>query len=209
LFLIIKKLITNIKSFIIQATQATQALRKSRLVTLSRSSVTQSYSRMDATIAMRFKEYMAKMPDDIDDKDIMAYSKDFFKEIKEEKKKLKAEEAEKKKNDKPKRVAKKAAVKVDEDGNVIPKKLTPWNQYIKDNQQRIKEKYPDLTNPERFTKLAEEWKEYKKTLVEEKEEVIAEVVKIEKEKTVEPPEEIKESRVEELAPKKKVVKKKA
>jgi hypothetical protein len=157
---------------------------------------------MDATIAMRFKEYMANMPNDIDVKDIMTYSKDFFKEIKEEKKKLKAEEAEKKKNDKPKRVVKKAAVKVDEDGNVIPKKLTPWNQYIKDNQQRIKEKYPDLTNPERFTKLAEEWKEYKKTLdVEEKKEVIAEVVVIEKEKVVEP--------VEEIIPKKKVAKKKA
>jgi hypothetical protein len=157
---------------------------------------------MDATIAMRFKEYMANMPNDIDVKDIMTYSKDFFKEIKEEKKKLKAEEAEKKKNDKPKRVVKKAAVKVDEDGNVIPKKLTPWNQYIKDNQQRIKEKYPDLTNPERFTKLAEEWKEYKKTLdVEEKKEVIAEVVEIEKEKVVEP--------VEEIIPKKKVAKKKA
>ena len=150
------------------------------------------------------------MPDYTDDKDIITYSKDFFKEIKEENKKLKAEEAEKKKNEKAKRVVKKAAVKVDEDGNVIPKKLTPWNQYIKDNQQRIKEKYPDLTNPERFTKLAEEWKEYKKTLVvEENKEVIMEVVKIEKEKTVEPPEEIKVSHVEELAPKKKVVKKKA
>jgi len=157
---------------------------------------------MDATIAMRFKEYMANMPNDIDVKDIMTYSKDFFKEIKEEKKKLKAEEAEKKKNDKPKRVVKKAAVKVDEDGNVIPKKLTPWNQYIKDNQQRIKEKYPELTNPERFSKLAEEWKEYKKTLdVEEKKEVIAEVVVIEKEKVVEP--------AEEIIPKKKVAKKKA
>jgi hypothetical protein len=150
------------------------------------------------------------MPNDIDVKDIMTYSKDFFKEIKEENKKLKAEEAEKKKNDKPKRVVKKAAVKVDEDGNVIPKKLTQWNQYIKDNQQRIKEKYPDLTNPERFTKLAEEWKEYKKTLdVEEKKEVIAEVVVIEKEKVVEPVEEIKESSVEEIIPKKKVAKKKA
>jgi hypothetical protein len=165
---------------------------------------------MDATIAMRFKEYMTNMPNDIDVKDIMTYSKDFFKEIKEEKKKLKAEEAAKKKNDKPKRVVKKAAVKVDEDGNVIPKKLTPWNQYIKDNQQRIKEKYPDLTNPERFTKLAEEWKEFKKTLdVEEKKEVIVEVVVIEKEKVVEPSEEIKESSVEEIIPKKKVAKKKA
>jgi hypothetical protein len=159
---------------------------------------------------MRFKEYMTNMPNDIDVKDIMTYSKDFFKEIKEEKKKLKAEEAAKKKNDKPKRVVKKAAVKVDEDGNVIPKKLTPWNQYIKDNQQRIKEKYPDLTNPERFTKLAEEWKEFKKTLdVEEKKEVIVEVVVIEKEKVVEPSEEIKESSVEEIIPKKKVAKKKA
>ena len=74
----------------------------------------------------------------------------------------------------------------------------------------IKEKYPDLTNPERFTKLAEEWKEYKKTLVvEENKEVIMEVVEIEKEKTVEPPEEIKVSHVEELAQKKKVIKKKA
>jgi hypothetical protein len=74
----------------------------------------------------------------------------------------------------------------------------------------IKEKYPDLTNPERFTKLAEEWKEFKKTLdVEEKKEVIVEVVVIEKEKVVEPVEEIKESSVEEIIPKKKVAKKKA
>lgn len=165
---------------------------------------------MDTTIATMIMERIANMPDELDTiKEVEAYFKQAMKEIKEEKKKLKAEEAEKKKNDKPKRVAKKADVKVDDDGNVIPKKLTPLNQYIKDNQQRINEKYPDLTNPERFTKLAEEWKEYKKTLVKEKEEVIAEVVEIEKEKTVEPAEEIKESRVEELAPKKKVVKKKA
>ena len=45
------------------------------------------------------------------------------------------------------------------------KKLTPWNQYIKDNQQRIKEKYPELTHTERFNKLFKGWNEYKKTLV--------------------------------------------
>ena len=40
-----------------------------------------------------------------------------------------------------------------------------YQQYLKDNQNRIKETYPELTNTQRFSKLAEEWNEYKKTIV--------------------------------------------
>ncbi len=129
---------------------------------------------MTTTIAKDFKEYMSNMPTDISEKDIIVYANNFFKEKKEERKKLKAEEAEKKKNEKTKKVVKKAIVKVDEEGNVIPKKLTMYQQYIKDNQQRIKEKYPDLNNTDRFSKLAEEWNEYKQSIVVEKKEEVVE-----------------------------------
>jgi hypothetical protein len=112
-------------------------------------------------IAMMFKERIANMPDDINDKDILAYAKNIIKEIKEENKKKKAEDAA---LNKKKRVAKKE-VKVDEDGNVVPKKLNMYQKYIKDNQQRVKEQNPELTNTERFAKLAQEWQEYKKTIV--------------------------------------------
>jgi hypothetical protein len=113
------------------------------------------------SIAMMFKERIANMPDDINDKDILAYAKNIIKEIKEENKKKKAEDAA---LNKKKRVAKKE-VKVDEDGNVVPKKLNMYQKYIKDNQQRVKEQNPELTNTERFAKLAQEWQEYKKTIV--------------------------------------------
>ena len=142
---------------------------------------------MTTTLAKDFKEHMSNMPTDISEKDIIIYANNFFKEKKEEKKKLKTEEAEKKKNEKTKKVVKKANIKVDEDGNIIPKKLTMYQQYIKDNQQRIREKYPDLNNTDRFSKLAEEWNEFKKSIIVEK----------------------KEDIVEELLPKKKIIKKKA
>jgi hypothetical protein len=105
------------------------------------------------------------MPDDIDDKEIMAYVKNIIKEIKTENKKLKKEVNENAK----KRVAKKAkkTIEVDEDGNEKPKKLNKYQQFLKDNQKRVKEENPDLTNTERFSKLAEEWNEYKKTIKED------------------------------------------
>jgi hypothetical protein len=104
------------------------------------------------------------MSDTLDDKEIMAYAKNIIKEIKEENKKAKKEANENAK----KKVAKKAkkTIEVDEDGNEKPKKLNKYQQFLKDNQKRVKEENPDLTNTERFSKLAEEWNEYKKTIKE-------------------------------------------
>ena len=101
------------------------------------------------------------MPDELNaKKDIDEYSKKITKEIKEEAKNNKIEKAEKKKDDK-----KKKKNNLDEDGNEKPKKpLTKYQQYIKDNQQRIRDEFPELSNTERFSKLAEEWKAYKATL---------------------------------------------
>jgi hypothetical protein len=118
-----------------------------------------------ASMAMIFKERVANMPDDIEDKEIVVYAKNILKEIKEENKKRKVEDAEKIKK---KRVAKKMVAKnLDEDGNEIPKKLNKYQQYMKDNQQRIKEENPGLSNTERFAKLAEEWNEYKKANIKD------------------------------------------
>jgi hypothetical protein len=113
------------------------------------------------TFAVIFKERMMDMPDELNaKKDIDEYSKKITKEIKEEAKNNKAEKAEKKKDEK-----KKKKNNLDEDGNEKPKKpLTKYQQYIKDNQQRIRDEFPELSNTERFSKLAEEWKAYKATL---------------------------------------------
>jgi hypothetical protein len=113
------------------------------------------------TFAVIFKERMMDMPDELNaKKDIDEYSKKITKEIKEEAKNNKIEKAEKKKDDK-----KKKKNNLDEDGNEKPKRaLTKYQQYIKDNQQRIRDEFPELSNTERFSKLAEEWKAYKATL---------------------------------------------
>ena len=116
-------------------------------------------------MAMIFKERIANMPDDIEDKEIVVYAKNILKEIKEENKKRKVEDAEKIKK---KRVAKKMVAKnLDEDGNELPKKLNKYQQFMKDNQQRIKEENPGLSNTERFAKLAEEWNEHKKANIKD------------------------------------------
>ena len=113
------------------------------------------------TFAVIFKERMMDMPDELNaKKDIDEYSKKITKEIKEEAKNNKVEKAEKKKDEK-----KKKKNNLDEDGNEKPKKpLTKYQQYIRDNQQRIRDEFPELSNTERFSKLAEEWKAYKATL---------------------------------------------
>jgi ABC-type oligopeptide transport system ATPase subunit len=100
------------------------------------------------SIAMMFKGRIANMPDDITDKDILAYAKNIIKEIKEENKK--------------KRVPKKRVVKVDEEGNIVRKEPTMYHKFIKDNRERINEQNPELTNTERFAKLIEEWNKYKR-----------------------------------------------
>ena len=123
-----------------------------------------SFRRMSAaaqTFAVIYKERMMDMPDELNaKKDIDEYSKKITKEIKEEAKNNKVEKAEKKKDEK-----KKKKNNLDEDGNEKPKKpLTKYQQYIRDNQQRIREEFPELSNTERFSKLAQEWKAYKATL---------------------------------------------
>jgi hypothetical protein len=113
------------------------------------------------TIAITFKERIMNMPDDLNTKkDVDEYFKQLMKDIKEDMKKEKIENAEKKKNDK-----KKKRDNLDEDGNEKPKKpLNKYQQFIRDNQERIKEEFPELSNTERFTKLAEEWGKFKATL---------------------------------------------
>jgi thiamine pyrophosphate-dependent acetolactate synthase large subunit-like protein len=113
------------------------------------------------TIAITFKERIMNMPDDLNTKkDVDEYFKQLMKDIKEEMKKEKIENAEKKKNDK-----KKKRDNLDEDGNEKPKEtLNKYQQFIRDNQERIKEEFPELSNAERFTKLAEEWGKFKATL---------------------------------------------
>ena len=115
------------------------------------------------TFAVALKERMMNMPDDLNTKkEIDEYFKNIMKELKDEMKKEKIENAEKKKNDK-----KKKKDNLDEDGNEKPKKqLNKYQQFIKDNQDRIKEEFPELSNTERFTKLAEEWNKFKATLVD-------------------------------------------
>jgi hypothetical protein len=119
-----------------------------------------------ATFAVALKERMMDMPDELNTKkEIDEYFKNIMKELKDEMKKEKIENAEKKKNDK-----KKKKDNLDEDGNVKPKKpLNKYQQFIKDNQDRIKEEFPELSNTERFTKLAEEWNKFKATLVDKEE----------------------------------------
>jgi len=113
------------------------------------------------TIAITFKERIMNMPDDLNTKkDVDEYFKQLMKDIKEEMKNEKIKNAEKKKNDK-----KKKRDNLDEDGNEKPKKpLNKYQQFIRDNQERIKEEFPELSNTERFTKLAEEWGKFKATL---------------------------------------------
>ena len=115
------------------------------------------------TIGMAFKEYMKNIPDEINtSKGLDEHFAQFKKDFKEKKKNTKIEIAEKKKDTK-----KKKRSNLDEDGNEKPKKpLTKYQQYIRDNQQRIREEFPELSNTERFSKLAEEWKAYKATLVD-------------------------------------------
>ena len=120
----------------------------------------------EITFAVAIKERMMDMPDELNTKkEIDEYFKQLMKDIKEEMKKDKNENAEKKKNDK-----KKKKDNLDEDGNEKPKKpLNKYQQFIKDNQERIKEEFPELSNTERFTKLAEEWNKFKATLVDKEE----------------------------------------
>jgi hypothetical protein len=156
------------------------------------------------TIAITFKERIMNMPDDLNTKkDVDEYFKQLMKDIKEEMKKEKIENAEKKKNDK-----KKKRDNLDEDGNEKPKKpLNKYQQFIRDNQERIKEEFPELSNTERFTKLAEEWGKFKATLEDPTEPTEPVNTVVEEEDKEEEEKEEKEEKPKKVAkkPKKKAV----
>jgi len=116
------------------------------------------------TFAMRVKEIMINMPDNLDTKkEIDEYYKNAMKDIKEKNKE------EKKENKATKALPKKRAkkVEVDEDGNEIEKVKRPLNSYqkfIQDNRAKVKEENPTLNGEEIFTLIAELWNKHKKSM---------------------------------------------
>jgi len=110
------------------------------------------------------KEYMAKMPDNIDSKkECDEYYKTGCKEIKEKlKDEKKADKVAAKNDEEPKKRVKK--IKVDEDGNEIEKVKKPpnaYNKYIQEQRPNVKNDFPELNNKELFSKIAEMWKNHK------------------------------------------------
>lgn len=114
------------------------------------------------------KEYMAKMPDNIDSKkECDEYYKTGCKEIKEKLKDEKkadkvAAKVAAKNDEKPKKRVKK--INVDNDGNEIEKVKKPpnaYNKYIQEQRPNVKNDFPELNNKELFSKIAEMWKIHK------------------------------------------------
>jgi hypothetical protein len=114
------------------------------------------------TLAVVLKERMVLMPDKLDTKkEIDEFYKNAMKEIAEEKKKNKKVVV------KPEVKAKKPAKKnLDENGEEKPKRpLTKYQIFLKEWQPKIKEAHPELSNTERFAKIAEEWQKQKATYI--------------------------------------------
>jgi len=117
-----------------------------------------------STLAMRIKEIMVSMSDNLDTKkEIDEFYKNAMKDIKEknneEKKEKKIKKAE------PKKRGKK--VEVDDDGNEIVKVKKPLNKYqkfIQDNRKKVKEENPEMSGEEIFSLIAEMWGKYKEDI---------------------------------------------
>ena len=112
------------------------------------------------------KEYMANMPDTINSKkECDEYYKAGWKEIKEKIKEEKKADKAATKNTEPKKRVKK--VEVDDDGNEIEKVKKPlnaYNKYIQEQRPNVKNDFPDLSNKEIFSKIAEMWKKHKEDI---------------------------------------------
>jgi hypothetical protein len=117
-----------------------------------------------STLAMRIKEIMVSMSDNLDTKkEIDEFYKNAMKDIKEknneEKKEKKTKKAE------PNKRGKK--VEVDDDGNEIVKVKKPLNKYqkfIQDNRKKVKEENPEMSGEEIFSLIAEMWGKYKEDI---------------------------------------------
>jgi hypothetical protein len=117
-----------------------------------------------STLAMRIKEIMVSMSDNLDTKkEIDEFYKNAMKDIKE---KNNEEKKEKKiKKTEPKKRGKK--VEVDDDGNEIVKVKKPLNKYqkfIQDNRKKVKEENPEMSGEEIFSLIAEMWGKHKEDI---------------------------------------------
>ena len=104
------------------------------------------------TLSVIYKEKIAEIPDAIDDaKEVANYHKEALKYAVEE---MKGNAKGKSK--------KTAAAEKDENGeDKVKKPPTEYQVFVKEYQQVIKEKFPDLPSNQRFGKIAEEWKKRK------------------------------------------------
>ena len=104
------------------------------------------------TLSVIYKEKIVEMPDAIDDsKEVANYHKEALKYAVEE---MKGNAKGKSK--------KTAAAEKDENGeDKVKKPPTEYQVFVKEYQQVIKEKFPDLPSNQRFGKIAEEWKKRK------------------------------------------------
>ena len=116
---------------------------------------------MSTEYAVRFQEMIAKMPETLTKKEVDEYCKNAKKEIKatiNEGKKVKKTAVQKK------RVKK---VEVDDDGNEVEKVKKPLNayqQFIRDNRQKVKDENPGAKGDEIFTMIASLWQKHKDDL---------------------------------------------
>ncbi len=116
---------------------------------------------MSSEYAVRFQEMIAKMPNTLTVKDVDEYCKNAKKEIKA---KI-GEETKVKKTAVQKKRAKK--VDVDDDGNEVVKVKKPLNayqQFIRDNRQKVKDEHPDAKGDEIFTMVATLWNKHKEDM---------------------------------------------
>jgi len=116
---------------------------------------------MSSEYAVRFQEMIAKMPNTLTVKEVDEYCKNAKKEIKV---KI-GEETKVKKTAVQKKRAKK--VDVDDDGNEVAKVKKPLNayqQFIRDNRQKVKDEHPDAKGDEIFTMIATLWNKHKEDM---------------------------------------------
>lgn len=95
-------------------------------------------------IQIILKEKINNMPDDIDVKEIIPYVKNALKEAMVEGKNKRTSKNKDINEDKPKY------------------SLSAYQEYMKEQQNIFKEKYPELSSKDRLVKIAEEWNKSKK-----------------------------------------------
>jgi hypothetical protein len=130
---------------------------------------------MSTEYAVCFKDMIAKMPDTLTVKEVDEFCKNAKKEIKA---KLGEETKVKKTAVQKKRVKK---VDVDEDGNEVEKVKKPLNayqQFIRDNRQKVKDEHPDAKGDEIFTMIAALWKKHKEESKDKDDDIKSAVVAV-------------------------------